>query len=238
MFLLTSSTQPWIRSMLSRISSTYHEHYYCYYYHHYSLLFIIFQCCPDILNLPWALFLYCFYYYSLLLLSSSFTIIYHFSMLSRSSSTCHDDIEQYFLNQGQHYSSFSSAWIYNVRHFYPSTPSNQLSQHKKFIFCFSLLLLSIIWPIPMYHLSGRVWKRQWMNSLWSRSVEVRDNLCVEQLVMLFEMCAWVAPSRIWLKQHNNDVILSFCANFLLWKMTKTKEGILCFCPLKFSSPLL
>ena len=94
------------------------------------------------------------------------------------------------------------------------------SQHKKFIFCFSLLLLSIIWPIPMLHLSGTVWKRQWMNSLWSGSVAVKDNLCVEQLVMLFEMCAWGEPPRIWLKKHNNDVIFSFWANFLLWKMTK------------------
>ena len=128
-------------------------------------------------------------------------------------------------------SSFSSIYTFNSIIFFPI-------QHKKFIFSFSLLLLSIIWPIPMYHLSGRVWKRQWMNSLWSRSVVVRDNLCVEQLVMLFEMCAWVEPPRIWLKQQNNDVIISFWANFLLWKMTKTKEGILCFCPLWFSWPLL
>ena len=162
MVLLTSSTQPWIRSMLSRISST------C----HWTPLFIIFLC-VDI--------------------------------------GC---------------SSFSSIYTFNSIILFPS-------QHKKFIFCFSLLLLSIIWPIPMYHLSGRVWKRKRMNGLWSRSVVVRDNLCVEQLVMLFEMCAWVEPPRIWLKQHNNDVIFSFWANFLLWKMTKLKKVFCVFAHFDF-----
>ena len=151
----------------------------------------------------------------------------------------HGDIEHHFSKPGTTSFNIFLNVDYHVHHFHPSAHeiSFQISytlnfpfQQKKF-FCFSLLLLSIIWPIPMYHLSGRVWKRQWMDSLWSRSVVVRDNLCVEQLVMLFEMCAWVVPSRIWLKQHNNDVIFSFWANFLLWKMTKTKEGILCFCPL-------
>ena len=187
--------------MLSWISSTCHEQWALslYYLFHYLLLllssFIIFQCCPGS---------------PLSAMSIEHSIYKPPAMMT---------LSIVFLNQGQQYSLFSSAWIYDVRHFHPSTHSNPLSQHKKFIFCFSLLLLSIFWPIPMYHLSGRVWKRQWMNSLWSGSVAVKDNLCVEQLVMLFEICAWVGPPRIWLKQHNNDVIFSFWANFLLWKMT-------------------